>query len=216
MMVKDRASGTEGYADEAAALVKQYESISFADVHREVLHLFPTTASSILDIGSGTGRDAAGFAAMGHRVTAVEPTAELRMKAAALHSAPQIEWLDDSLPSLASLVTRSRGFDVVMLTAVWMHLDEPQRRQAMPRVASLLRNGGVMILSLRYGPVPKGRRMFEVNADETIRDAAAEGLKLVLRLDHQDALLGRPGVSWTRLAFEFATNPRIELGSRVR
>jgi hypothetical protein len=32
-----------------------------------------------LDIGAGTGRDAAGFAALGHRVLAVEPTAALRI-----------------------------------------------------------------------------------------------------------------------------------------
>jgi protein-L-isoaspartate O-methyltransferase len=37
----------------------------------------------VLDIGSGTGRDAAGLAAMGHSVVAVEPTAELRIGAAA-------------------------------------------------------------------------------------------------------------------------------------
>jgi hypothetical protein len=35
-------SGTEGYAAEAEALVAQYESLSFADVHRQVRQLFPT------------------------------------------------------------------------------------------------------------------------------------------------------------------------------
>jgi len=86
-------SGTEGYADEAEALVRQYESLSFADVHRQVMHLSPTTPSKILDIGAGTGRDAAGFAALGHRVTAVEPTAELRIRAGALHPSSAIEWV---------------------------------------------------------------------------------------------------------------------------
>jgi hypothetical protein len=71
----------------------------------------------------------------------------------------------------------------------------------MPRVAGLVRPGGVMMLSLRYGPVPPGRRMFDVSAGETVQLARAEGLTLSLRLDHQDGLLGRPGVSWTRLAF---------------
>jgi SAM-dependent methyltransferase len=200
-MMSQRPSGTEGYAEEADALLRQYESISFADVHRQVMHLVPKTPARILDIGAGTGRDAAGFAAMGHRVTAVEPTAELRLRAMVLHPSADIEWLDDSLPDLERLYDRGDRFDVVMLTAVWMHLDEPQRRHGMPRIAGLLAGDGVMILSLRYGPVPPGRRMFEVSADETIRLAEAEGLRLVLRLDHQDAQLGRPGVSWTKLAF---------------
>ena len=194
-------SGTEGYAEEADALVLQYERISFADGHRAVLHLIPPPPCRVLDIGSGTGRDAAGFAAMGHRVVAVEPTTALRTRAEVLHPSPQIEWLDDGLPELARLRARGEAFDVVMLMAVWMHLDERQRRQAMPHVASMVRPGGVMIMSLRYGPVPNGRRMFVVSTDETTRLAAAEGLRLVLRRDSNDRFLKRPGVTWTRLAF---------------
>ena len=51
----------------------------------------------------------------------------------------------------------------------------------MPRVAKLLRAEGVLALSLRHGPVPPGRRMFEVTADETIGLAQTEGLRLLLR-----------------------------------
>ena len=88
-----------------------------------------------------------------------------------------------------------------MLTAVWMHLDASQRQRAMPRVAGLMRQPGVIILSLRHGPVPPGRRMFEVTARETIELARAEMLTPMLVVDGQDGVLGRPGVSWTRLAF---------------
>jgi len=200
-MTTNRPSGTEGYAEEAKALIRQYESTSFADVHRAVMHLIPMAPSRVLDIGAGTGRDAAGLAAMGHTVVAVEPTAELRSRASALHPSPGIEWLDDSLPDLARLHARGDSFDVVMMTAVWMHLDGGQRERAMPRVAGLLREGGVMSLTLRHGPVPPGRRMFEVSGDETARLAEAEGLRLVLRRDRQDGVSKRPDVSWTRLAF---------------
>jgi protein-L-isoaspartate O-methyltransferase len=194
-------SGTEGYADEADALVKQYESIAFTDVHRPVLHLIPVTGSHVLDVGAGTGRDAAGFAAMGHRVVAVEPTEALRSRAAVLHPSSLIEWVDDSLPDLAQVTARGRSFDVVMLTAVWMHLDLGQRRRAMPTLASLLRPGGALIMSLRYGPVPTGRRMFAVSVEETIALADAEGLQPILKLEAQDGVLRRPGISWARLAF---------------
>lgn len=209
-MEADRPSGTEGYAEAAAALENLYESIAFAELHRPVLHLIPPAPSLVLDIGAGTGRDAAALAALGHQVTAVEPTAALRQGAIARHPSPRIDWVDDSLPELARLAGREAGFDLVLLTAVWMHLDAAQRRQAMPRVARLLRPGGVMIFSLRHGPVPPGRRMFEVSADETVALAAAEGLRLVLRLDHRHGLLKSPGVTWTRLAFskELTQTPR--------
>ncbi len=180
------------------------ESLSFADNQRLILHLIPTTPCRVVDIGAGTGRDAAGFAALGHHVVAVEPTAELRTRAMALHPSPRIEWLDDSLPDLALLMSRGDRFDVVMLTAVWMHLDAAQRQHAMPKVASLLKPGGVMSITLRYGAVPKGRRMFAVAADETVGLAAAEGLRLVLRRDGLPASLGQPGVTWTRLAFSLS------------
>jgi SAM-dependent methyltransferase len=197
----DPVGGAEGYAEEAAALLHQYESISFSVVHQAVLHLIPPSPCHVLDIGSGTGRDAAGFAALGHQVVAVEPTGALREQAKILHPSPRIEWLDDSLPELAQVRARREVFDVVMLTAVWMHLDERQRFQAMPNVASLVRPGGVMVMSLRYGPVPQGRRMFAVPADETVLSAEASGLRLVLQRESLDAVLARPGVSWARLAF---------------
>jgi protein-L-isoaspartate O-methyltransferase len=72
-----RISGTENYEVEAPELLKRYESISFADAHAPVLHLIPPAPCRTLDIGAGTGRDAAGLAALGHSVIAIEPTEEL-------------------------------------------------------------------------------------------------------------------------------------------
>jgi SAM-dependent methyltransferase len=196
-----RISGTEGYAEQAETLVGQYDGISFAAVHKDVLHLIPRAPCLALDIGAGTGRDAAALADMGHRVVAVEPVAAFRTRAAMLHPSPHIEWLDDHLPELAQRTGRVDRFDLILLSAVWMHLDKEQRRQAMPNVASLLLETGVLVLSLRHGPVPPGRRMFDVSADETIQLASLEGLRLELRLDNQPAVFGTKGVSWTRLAF---------------
>ena len=204
-----RVSGTEGYADEAEELFKRNESVPAAENHRHVLHLVPNTPSRVLDIGSGTGRDAAWFAAMGHRVVAVEPTDEMRLPAMALHTSPLIEWLNDSLPDLVRLLPRGEQFDVVMLTAVWMHFDVEQRRRAMPNLASLVRDGGVMIMKIRCGPVPTGRRMFEVPPEETIELARVHGLQNALHL-HTESSQERnrlAGVSWTSLAFAKAKRP---------
>ena len=176
-------SGTEGYADEADALAKQYESFSFAAFHKPVMHLLPPGPARVLDIGAGTGRDAAGFASLGHTVVAVEPTRELRAVAAKLHLSPRIEWLDDSLPDLALLSERGHRFDVVMLTAVWMHLDEGERLRAMPRVAALVQPGGVMAMTLRHGPVPPGRRMVRGHGggDHRSCGAARDAVRAPLR-----------------------------------
>jgi 2-polyprenyl-3-methyl-5-hydroxy-6-metoxy-1,4-benzoquinol methylase len=198
-----RISGTEGYAEEARFLVERWKNISFESQHKIVLDLIPSVQSKVLDIGSGIGIDAAAFAAMGHQVVAVEPTKELRIPGIELHKDSAIEWLDDSLPDLAVLRVRNEAFDVIMLTAVWMHLDEEQRCRAMSVVASMLSATGVMIMSLRHGPVPSGRRMFEVTAAETIQLAARQVLQQVLNARTQSVSIENrmAGVSWTRLAF---------------
>lgn len=204
-----RASGTEGYADEAEALLVQYESLAFEQVQRWSLPLIPPPPRRILEIGAGTGRDAAGFAALGHSVVAVEPTHELRTRAAELHPSPAIEWVDDSLPDLAAMMARGETFDVVMMTAVWMHLDDAQRRRAMPNVAALMRPGAIATMTLRHGPVPPGRRMFAVTADETIGLARQAGLDVVLHTFAPEGIQKRPGVAWTRLAFAGAADKTI-------
>ncbi len=206
MLPAGGASGTEGYGAEAAVLAVRYERLVFEQVHADVLHLMPAPPAHVLDIGAGTGRDAAAFARLGHRVVAAEPTAELRAHGERLHAHTQITWIGDALPDLAVLRERAQRFDLVMLTAVWMHLDAAQRRRAMPALAALVAPGGRAIMSLRHGPVPSGRRMFEVGAAETTALADASGLATLTcfpRADHQ----GRPSVSWTVLALERPASP---------
>jgi len=197
------ASGTQGYAEEADELAVRYETVTFEGVQRDVLHLIPTQPCRALDIGAGTGRDAAALARRGHRVTAIEPTAELRAHGQRLHADANIAWLDDSLPDLVRLRAVGSAFDLVMATAVWMHLDETERAAAMRSVAPLVAPGGQFLMSLRYGPVPPGRRMFAVPADEAIAQAAENGLSLIHRSDRED-MKGRDDVRWTCLGFRSA------------
>lgn len=189
--------GAQGYSAEAPDLLKRYEEIRFEDAHGGVLDLIPAAAISVLDIGAGTGRDAAWFAGRGDRVTAIEPTKEMREGAMALHPSPNIEWLDDGLPQLAKV--RGRTFDLVWLSAVWMHFTGEERAAMLPTVAALLDPGGALMISLRHGPLPPGRRMFEVGADETLAHAAAAGL--VSARAGQFASTRQPHVTWSRLWF---------------
>lgn len=195
-------AGTQGYAEQADKLLQQYEDIRFVDKHRAFLPLLPEHPSRILDVGAGTGADAAWLADHGHTVLAVEPTRELRVPGMALHPSPRIEWLDDSLPHLALTRTMARVFDLVMVIAVWMHLERQQRAIAMPNVASMVKPGGLLLMSLRHGPVPFGRRMFDVSADETVELAQGCGFRAMLRLRAPSVQADnrRAGVEWTQIA----------------
>jgi RNA:NAD 2'-phosphotransferase (TPT1/KptA family) len=61
---------------------------------------------------------------MGHSVVAVEPVDELRAAGINFYKTSNVVWLDDSLPELCLVRARAETFGTVMITAVWMHLDE--------------------------------------------------------------------------------------------
>lgn len=192
------SASTAGYGGEADSLAVQYESITFDEVHAPVLHLLPETPGHALDIGAGTGRDAAALAGRGFSVVAVEPTAEMRAHGARIHAGQPITWIDDGLPDLAVLAERDERFDLILLTAVWMHLDAAERQRAMARLADLAAPGARIVMTLRHGPVPERRRMFDVSADETMALGAAHGLTCLLETRRGD-MFGRPDVTWSVL-----------------
>ena len=90
------------------------------------------------------------------------------------------------------------GISEMRRAGVWMLA--PPDDQIVSCCAALVRGGGVMIMRLRHGPVPPGRRMFEVSAEETISLAEPLGLCCVLHRPAEPSSR-QPGVSWTRLAF---------------
>jgi SAM-dependent methyltransferase len=193
-----------GYGENADALFERYESREPAKIHDPWVHLFPKPPARILDIGSGTGRDAAWFASLGHSVLAVEPTDALRIGAAKLHPEPEIEWLDDILPDLPQVRARGETFDLILMHAVWMHLTEAERMSGMAVITGLLAPGGRIAMSLRHGVVPKGRRMFDVSGEETITLAAQNGLTNLYnqRAESIQAENRAQHIEWTKLVFE--------------
>ncbi|MGD9980480.1 MAG: class I SAM-dependent methyltransferase [Hyphomonadaceae bacterium] len=195
-MSKAPAQGTQGYSTEAPELLQRYERFGFAEAHHGDIDLVPPAPLDVLDIGAGTGRDAAWFAQRGDRVTAIEPTREMREGAMKLHPEPNITWVEDFLPEIAS--QRGRTFDLVWMSAVWMHFAEAERAQNMQTVAVMMKPGGVLMITLRHGPVPPGRRMFEVTPEETIALAARAGLDCI-----RSGEFGREEAYWwTRLWFK--------------
>jgi SAM-dependent methyltransferase len=217
MAMSAEVKGTRGYRDNAAQHIERWESICFSELHADTIHLLPDSPADVLDIGAGSGRDAAALAALGYKVVAVEPLEAFRQAGAALHSSSAITWVDDSLPDLNVLHAMKASFDVIMLTAVWMHLDAVERACAMPILASLLRDGGVLLMTLRHGPVPAGRRMFDVPGEETV--ALAQMHALLLEHESVSASVQKAnqetGIQWTHIAFRKGTPSSTITAPRV-
>lgn len=167
------------YSANAEHYYSLYQSISADSVHgyleQALANITPTTA---LDIGAGSGRDANWLAAKGWQVTATEPATEL-LKLAKQHSQESVTWCDAALPALANLPTphQHKHFDLILLSAVWMHLPSEERPAAMTRLSELLSNTGHMYISLRFGPSDPERPMYPVSYEELRTLAADNGLK---------------------------------------
>jgi hypothetical protein len=180
-----------------------YEAIGFTDIHRGALPFLPATPGLVLDIGAGSGRDAAWFAARGWDVIAAEPAASMRAQASLTHPSPAIRWIDDSLPALSAIHRLGLAFDLVWLSGVWMHIPPADRPRAMRKLATLLKPGGRLVVTLRHGPAPDdARAMWPVSAHEVERLGLDLGLALRVATDHADDLQGRPGVRWQTLVLD--------------
>ena len=183
-------------ADELAA---RYERLDFEVVHAALVKELPDFHARVLDVGAGSGRDAAALAAMDHHVVAVEPSVEMRRRARALHDDPRIRWLDDSMPGLEKVYQLGEKYDLILLSAVWMHVPLTSRDRAMRKLAGLLRPGGKLVISVRT-VTPDRPDMWDVNPAELLSQAHSHGLEF-LRESRSRDLLARDEVAWTTIIF---------------
>ena len=201
--------GVAWYNRSALRLAEQYERANLETVHGALLPLFAFLSDGpVLDIGAGSGRDAAWFAARGHSVVAVEPAANLRAEARERHPDPSIKWLDDRLPDLEAVAARGQTFSLILVSAVWMHVAPADRGRAFESLVSLLRPGGVLAMTLRLGEPDTERGMSVVTAEELVAFGAEYGLEQVHNGVSADAL-GRPEVVWGEVGFRKPTYPSV-------
>ena len=185
------------YDENAPELAIAYERLDPAALLDWAADLLPSAPSVVFDIGAGTGRDAAWFAAAGNEVVAVEPSAGMRAEGQRRHGSPRIKWVIDALPALTLTSRLGLQADLLLIGAVWQHVASADRPRAFRKLVGLLKSNGVMLVTLRHGP-DDGRGAHDVSSDEIERLARNNGLQ-VLRCVHTEDALGR-SVRWTNLA----------------
>jgi len=186
------------YNTHAADVAARYEGLSFEAVHQSLLAHLPDAPGLVLDVGAGSGRDAAYLAGLGHEVIAVEPAVELREEARRRHPSTNIRWLDDKLPELLTVSRLNICLDLILLSAVWMHLPPEERGGGFSTLMNLLKPGGVLAISLRHGPPEPDRGMYAVSTRELEELVAAHGARVV-GASQSDDRLGRSAISWSEV-----------------
>lgn len=192
------------YTTHAQRLFNQYNSLSPEAVHSAWLPYLPdptnsqsTSSNHALDIGAGSGRDASWLAAKGWNVVAVEPAAGLSRLGGSITRGQAVRWLDDSLPELASVVSRSdissddsAGYGFILVSAVWMHLTPAQQAQSLLRLKQLATPGAVIVITWRNQANERERVFHPVDADQF------NGLFDLVAITVSGDEGGRDGVVW--------------------
>lgn len=166
-MVDETADSIRPYDAQASRLVAEYEGLdptAYCATYQAMLP--PGSGRLALDIGAGSGRDAAWLTRLGFEVVAVEPAVGMRNAGQRLHAEAMIRWIDDRLPGLNGTHALGLSFDVILLSAVWQHVAPADRVRAFRKITSLLKPGGLFVLTLRHGPAPEGRPMHSVSEGE--------------------------------------------------
>ncbi|MBL9074777.1 class I SAM-dependent methyltransferase [Tabrizicola sp.] len=193
------ATAIAGYTTHAPQLVARYDAIPNEIWYAPVRHLLPTNPARVIDVGAGTGRDARWLAAMGHKVTAVEPVPAF---VAAGQAQGGARWITDALPDLPHALALDERFDLILLSAVWQHLDAGERQAAAPVLRRLAATGATLLMALRHGPASTDRPVWPIDVDATAQLLAQAGFRETFRASApsiQPANLAA-GVRWTWLA----------------
>jgi SAM-dependent methyltransferase len=206
------------YNDNAIELAQQYLSKSFDEVHQSWSQFLPSIIENpnarILDLGAGSGRDAKHFAELAAKthttkdniqILAAEPANELSQLGQKTTQGLNVIWIEDSLPSLGTVTKQEVSFDLILLSAVWMHIPPSDRARSIRKLANLLKPGGKLVISLRHGQTDeecKQRKMHHVCADELKQLATGVGLFTKLETPKEDDRLGRNHVSWQTVVLQ--------------
>jgi SAM-dependent methyltransferase len=183
------------YSHGVAEFAARFESADSEDLWSSVREFIPQGGKRVgVDVGAGVGRDAAWLMSLGLEMVAVEPAEGMRAFGETHH--PDLRWLDDRLPDLAKVHRLGLTFDLVLLSAVWQHLAPAERPRAFRKLVTLLKPGGVLIMSLRHGPGAAGRAWHQVPLGEVEGLAREFGLAMLRAVGVPDSL-GREGVEWT-------------------
>jgi SAM-dependent methyltransferase len=189
------------YDGQADMLAERYDQVSPEQMLAEVLPVIRDGGDGrlALDVGAGTGRDAVWLTSLGYEVVAAEPAAGMRRIATDKHGNSGIRWVSDALPSLDHVHGLGLAYDLVLLSAVWQHVSPADRPRAFRKLATLMKPGGVLVMTLRHGPAPPEMQMHPTSTAEIEGLARANGLE-VLRIAASGDQGGRTSVTWDVIA----------------
>ena len=175
----NKPDNIEIYDANARQLVARYESTTTEKAlapFTRILKQYDGTDRSALDIGSGSGRDAAWLAEHGWHVDAVDGSTALLEEAEKLHGHAVIHFMHDLAPDFSNVRALNKRYDVILMSAFIFHFDAADREVILAHCAGILSADGLIYITLRQGPVVPDRHIYAVAPDEIETFAQNHGL----------------------------------------
>lgn len=191
------------YDQNALEITARYESVSFEDVHSDLIEWLPKPGSKILDVGAGSGRDAYWLAKKGYYITAVEPSKALRAEGIKLHSHPNLNWVDDSLPDLHRVIESNIKFELILLSAVLMFLPPKMQKCSLSILPKLLKPKGRVALTIRFGPSEPQRGLYSASENDLRKLVASIRKFQILSWNESRDTLGRENIRWASVVLQY-------------
>jgi SAM-dependent methyltransferase len=194
------------YDREADSLANRYEAALMPMIQSLLMRHLPETGP-ILEIGCGSGRDAAYLAGQVREVTAIDPSLCMLQAAGRLHPELAGALHRASLPLPADSPILARRFAGIYSVAAFMHIPDSELFESVAQVRDLLEPGGIFILSCSTGRDnlydnrdQNGRLYIERPPEELQLLFERLGFRLVARYDMDD-VLGRQ-IQWHTMVLQ--------------
>jgi len=188
------------YKNNAKHLSQRYESAKVDHIHSLLLHSFPSK-SYLLEIGCGSGRDAAFMHQNGCDVLAIDGSREMISEAKRCH--PELTDRLQVIKVPDELYFELSSFDGVYSIATLMHLEKDSIDSTFEKIVMILKSGGKFFFSVSIqrddvddqGKDEQGRHFTSLSEAEWIRCCEKHGLKLEYSEITGDGL-DRDGIVW--------------------
>lgn len=190
------------YNERSEDLFETYESIDPNSLLGDLEDFIPK-GRHCLDIGCGSGRDANWLESLGNQVTAIDPSQSL-LKLAKNKHGEKIEWLVNSLPHLKGFSPKNK-FDLILISAVWMHIPLNLRKASLIRIKEFLAVDGHVIITLRNRNNETQRKFYQTNWRRLKKDFSKAGFLVCYKSTSKDNLK-RKGVTWQKIVLKIRNN----------
>lgn len=181
---------------------KRYAEETFsADMSEQYGRFLPLLREQarILDVGSGSGRDACYFQEQGYKVTALEPSKNLCMEIRKVFSGEII------CSDIQNYQPEER-YDGIWACASFLHLQEKEILRFFERLELYLKDNGILYLSgkngIPTGEAADGRYFLEFTEELVEKILAVNDRVRIEGLWYTGDVNGREGFRWMNVIFK--------------